>query len=134
MISLLFKRICLLLTICTALACTEAPEKAEEGGTCANSAECAEGQLCLKNECRDVDCLTSNDCDIEQYCSTEYACESGCENDNDCFAGDSATLPLKSVRPMVVETLNWIVRLVSFAMYQLVSATKMTSLTVGPVL
>ena len=44
MISLLFKRICLLLTICTALACTEAPEKAEEGGTCANSAECAEGQ------------------------------------------------------------------------------------------
>ena len=59
---------------------------------------------------------------------------SGCENDNDCFAGDRATLPLKSVRPMVVETLNWIVRLVSFAMYQLVSATKMTSLTVGPVL
>ena len=89
MISLLFKRICLLLAVCTALACTEAPEKAEEGGTCTNSAECAEGQLCLKNECRDVDCLTSNDCDIEQYCSTEYACEAGCENDNDCFAGDS---------------------------------------------
>lgn len=71
------------------MACTPSKSsEVEEGGNCGNSAECAEGQLCLKNECRNVDCLTSTDCDIEQYCSEQYSCERGCETDEDCFAGD----------------------------------------------
>jgi hypothetical protein len=67
-------------------------EVIEEGGSCANSAECSNGQLCLKNECRNVDCLSSSDCDLEQFCDQRYQCSTGCENDEDCIAGDSCNL------------------------------------------
>jgi hypothetical protein len=73
-------------------ACTISPEKTDStslGGNCANSAECDEGQLCLENACEDVDCLTSNDCDLDQYCDVGYDCVAGCQSDDDCYAGQN---------------------------------------------
>ena len=43
----------------------------------------------------DVDCATSLDCDLEQYCTSNYECVAGCNEDEDCFAGDSCNVDSK---------------------------------------
>ena len=72
-------------------SCVENPsgEKLASGLSCENSAECPDGELCLERSCQAVGCVTSLDCDLEQYCSDNFECESGCNNDEDCYAGDA---------------------------------------------
>jgi hypothetical protein len=56
---------------------------------CNNSAECAEGQLCVDNHCLDSECFSSSDCQLEEYCSEFFQCVPGCSLDSDCLAGDA---------------------------------------------
>ena len=63
------------------------------GNSCANSADCEEGFLCLESdgvvkECQEAECITSLDCTFQQYCNTNYACLDGCNEDSDCYAGE----------------------------------------------
>ena len=56
---------------------------------CENHAECADGSSCISNRCREVGCLSSFDCGLEQYCDEQYQCISGCRDNTDCAAGDN---------------------------------------------
>jgi hypothetical protein len=69
------------------IACT-----GKAGGECANNSDCSEGQACVDEACEDVDCVTSADCDIQQYCTEDYSCKLGCDGDDDCLAGQSCDM------------------------------------------
>jgi hypothetical protein len=59
---------------------------------CTDNGQCGEGQACVGQACTDVECLSSEQCDIQQYCRTKdesYACTDGCVLDEDCAAGES---------------------------------------------
>ena len=79
------------------LACTPSAEEAKvsSGLVCGNSSDCLEGELCVEQSCQIVDCATSLDCDLEEYCTSNYECVSGCNEDEDCFAGDSCNVASK---------------------------------------
>ena len=55
---------------------------------CNNNAECGEGLLCVDNSCLEAQCITSMDCQIEEFCSEYYQCVPGCMQDTDCFSGE----------------------------------------------
>ncbi len=46
----------------------------------------------MDEACADVDCVTSADCDIQQYCTEDYSCKLGCGGDDDCLAGQSCDM------------------------------------------
>ena len=48
---------------------------------------CDFGEMCVLGECVTAECVTSEQCPMETYCA-DRACTDGCENDDDCFAGD----------------------------------------------
>ena len=83
------------LLCCLLMSCTiDSGSKMPVGGnSCANSADCQEGFLCLEagegiKECQEAECLTSIDCSFQQYCSSTYSCIEGCESDTDCYSGE----------------------------------------------
>ena len=61
-------------------------EKAPE---CVDNGQCPEGNACVQNACEEVSCLTSAECDINQFCNPFYECEGGCETSDDCTAGET---------------------------------------------
>jgi len=54
---------------------------------CLDNGQCSDGQACIDEVCHDVDCLTSEDCDISQYCAANFTCKTGCKDNDDCLAG-----------------------------------------------
>lgn len=79
----------LLKTVLLAAAVALSGCSGEEATPCADNTACAEGQACIDEVCTDVTCLTSADCDIQQYCTGDFECASGCDQDADCFAGQA---------------------------------------------
>ncbi len=61
----------------------------EKAAACADNVDCEDGQACIDEECQDVTCLTSADCEIQQYCDADFECSAGCSIDDDCLAGQS---------------------------------------------
>jgi hypothetical protein len=60
-------------------------------GDCTDHGQCGEMQACIENSCTDVECLSSSDCPLHNFCDKElnrYACNAGCEGDDDCVAGE----------------------------------------------
>ena len=58
-------------------------------GECQDNADC-NNQACIDNECEDVECLSSTDCQLNQFCDPkQYVCRDGCAEDQDCLAGES---------------------------------------------
>lgn len=70
--------------ILSLLSCTEV--KAPE---CSDNGDCADGEACISQLCEKVGCVTSSDCELQSFCNPLYECESGCESDDDCVAGES---------------------------------------------
>ncbi len=61
-----------------------------KAGECTSNADCEGIAVCTdEGTCDEVECLTSNDCDIFQYCDGENDCQDGCDEDADCLAGFS---------------------------------------------
>ena len=59
------------------------------GPACADNAQCT-NQACIEGVCRDVDCLSSSDCQLYEFCNdVDYTCTAGCAEDTDCMAGES---------------------------------------------
>ena len=55
---------------------------------CVDNGECGELQACIEQSCEDVECVTSDTCEIGRFCDTErYVCRDGCASDEDCLAG-----------------------------------------------
>ncbi len=71
---------------CSSEVPTQDP-KAAAGSNCNNSAECPDGLLCLQNQCIESDCITSDDCLLQEYCNDTFQCEEGCQTDTDCYSG-----------------------------------------------
>lgn len=66
------------------LACTGGA-----GGECVDDGNCDDGQACVEATCVDVECLTSEDCDIGNFCHLKtHTCKPGCHEDSDCLAGE----------------------------------------------
>lgn len=58
---------------------------------CENHAQCPSGRSCLNNRCRQVDCLSSFDCPLREVCNPDSLCVSGCNQDSDCFPGETCS-------------------------------------------
>jgi hypothetical protein len=60
------------------------PECVDDGG-------CLTGQACVEQACKDVECVSSQDCGIGHWCDvgTDHTCKEGCGVDDDCAAGKS---------------------------------------------
>ena len=77
------------------IGCVESSEEADKvasGLSCANSADCPTGELCLEQSCQSVECVTSLDCQLEQYCGESFECVDGCTENTDCLAGDECNV------------------------------------------
>lgn len=62
--------------------CPNAPE-------CTDNTFCLDQQACIDGKCKDVECLSSSECAIEQFCSPQtYTCEDGCQFNTDCYVTD----------------------------------------------
>lgn len=59
-----------------------------EEAECASDDACGFGEVCLSGKCQGRSCATSAQCGMESFCSGGE-CKSGCENDNDCYPGDT---------------------------------------------
>ncbi len=71
-----------LLIIGLFLGCNQAPE-------CIDNGQCGEGQACVDDKCKDVDCLSSADCTLRQFCDTKsWSCRDGCTDNEDCKSGE----------------------------------------------
>ena len=55
---------------------------------CENHAQCSSGLSCLNNRCRQVDCISSFDCQLREVCDSDFLCVPGCNQDLDCFSGE----------------------------------------------
>lgn len=74
--------IALMLTLAGCGGSEKTPECIDNGG-------CPEGQACLDSQCKEVECLASNQCDLYNFCNPNYKCQEGCESDADCRAGQT---------------------------------------------
>ena len=62
------------------------PEVAEG---CEYHSDCPDGSLCEDEECEEVECTSSEDCQPGYFCAARFECAPGCEDDTDCAAGES---------------------------------------------
>lgn len=70
-------------------ACNRSPDTVTEG-ECATRDDCEGDLQCIDARCVEVQCTTSADCPFETYCDiASYACVDGCQDDEDCLAGDT---------------------------------------------
>lgn len=67
---------------------------------CIDNGDCGALQACVDQVCADVACLSTIDCDLEQYCDLEhYTCVDGCEVDRDCRAGFECSSASRTCEP-----------------------------------
>lgn len=60
---------------------------------CVDNGDCQDGQACILEQCQDVQCLASDQCNLQEYCdTTTYTCRVGCNDDLDCKAGQSCNV------------------------------------------
>ncbi len=62
------------------------------GPACLDHGDCEGTSICdaATSTCREVGCLTSEDCALGSHCSEELnTCVTGCAQDDDCLAGQS---------------------------------------------
>ena len=69
------------------LACNDEPPE------CSQNIPCGFGEVCRDGSCVAQSCATSAQCDMESYCD-QGACVQGCQEDGDCYPGDSCDLEL----------------------------------------
>lgn len=68
-------------------------DKEKEAVQCAEDAECGFGEVCIEGACSGQVCATSAQCGMEEYCKSG-SCVSGCEDDDDCYPGQSCDTTL----------------------------------------
>ncbi|MCO4745298.1 MAG: hypothetical protein KC912_10965 [Proteobacteria bacterium] len=63
---------------------------------CSDNGDCGDLEVCVRANpsrpgvCADVDCVTSEHCDLGSYCAApNYECTPGCDGDSDCRAGQT---------------------------------------------
>lgn len=70
------------------------PEPAPE---CIDHSACGEGEVCVQEQCRVAQCLTSDECGFNHFCDqTRFVCREGCRQDGDCLAGQTCDKPNKT--------------------------------------
>lgn len=66
----------------------------DKGTPCQSDLTCGEMQACVPAQngqgyCEDVDCLSSLDCELENFCNLDtHTCDPGCEFSTDCLTAD----------------------------------------------
>jgi len=56
---------------------------------CTDNTQCTGEEACIRGKCKPVDCLSSRECDIEQFCDPQaYTCVDGCQYNSDCHPTD----------------------------------------------